>query len=540
MGINTLAPNSALQQRIGLSYSAINTNDLIYQSDTGISFVPNPVFPMSRNSNVTAGISLNRTTSPYTTGGGIGGPNTSDPATNKNIIELSNGNYVYGYTGWPTDAAPNSRVWFDIVSPMFGNIQTVQVSTNTGVTSVKLQRINNSNFVIAWNNGSEVLYSVYTNGGDLVTSNLVSAVSGTGGICFNIEALNSGDFIIGFNNSSNACQFIRYNSSGTAQGAAVTVQASATAQYIDIMRQSNGGFVIMYYKSSATSAYNFAIYTSTGTIVGSLTSIITSISAFQSSQSYDQLLVELPNGNIAFIVKNGSGYASYAVYSSTGTLIQSATQVETNAANLSIPTNQKPGLCATNTGFTILLIAGQNAFVYTYNNSGVVTNGNRINSFISVNNFPNSQISIYLSAINTSYVAFIVGNDGSNRSGVNLIQFAINEVIGTQLVFIQQPSGNSTSYNIFSFLSSDLNLIFKLTTGGGAVNLGNYNVGRKSLLGVAQESVASNSLFKVNTSGTYTLNTNYIIGSTVNDRTATPVGSRGLIFGTTAILDGVV
>jgi hypothetical protein len=538
MGINTLNTNTALQQKVAYSSSAVTANDLIYVTDNGKSFIPNSKLPIANSTATTNGMSSVHNTVRYNVNAYTGGPSSSSTRTAKNIIELSNGNFAYGYSG-DASGSQTTDVKVDITTPTGAVIRTLTIS-DSGITSVKMQRINASNFAVVWNNGSNIYFAVYTNDGTTVLgATSVSSVSGTGGNCFNVEALNSGDFIIAFNAGTD-CSFMRYDSSGTQQGSSVTVEASANPIYIQILRQSGGGFIVVYYRQTSTAAYKFARYNATGTLQGTLTTIASTSNVFNAYNAYDQTAVELSNGNIVFVTTaSATQYSYYSVYSSTGTQIVAPTLIEPNSSNISFYTLSRPGLCATDTGFTILIPYSQALYVYAYDTSGNKTISSVLNSSITTNYVNNGNNSVFLYSNGFNYCVFLTSADNNNYAGVNLISFTNTSVIGTQIVAATQSSTNQAASNAFAFVTTDFNLVYKMNY-ALQVYLGSYNICRKSAYGVAQESVSANTLFKVNTAGTYILNSTYATGAVVNDRTNTVVGTRGSIFGNVANLDGLV
>lgn len=549
MGINTLTTPTAIQQSFLYTSTGVTKNDLIINNESGFATKVPQAINISQANNTTAGTSLFSSNNAFTNYTYYG--NTYGSGWGKTSCQLSNGNIVLVYPG-DGSTTPNLNVNIQIqgygVNAQVGSV--ISIYESSAVNFVKVAKINDSNFAVCWGTQSQTIYyAVYSNNGteilgktSVATGTSVGAYYDNNGICYNIEALSNGNFIIIYTNSSTGdVYFNRYDSTGTLQGSAVLVHSSGYGKYFNILPLSSGGFALGYLNTNFNQ-YRFAIYSSTGTVVKSQFLVTSTNSSYYLQYgAYDSTIVELSNGNIAFISSNTTQYNLVAsVYDSSGNLVNQNT-FETYAGTTYTLSQIRPGLCSTSSGFAIKTIGNTYDYLYTFD-----TSGNSLTSRVQLSSIPSgvSGSQGYLGTgsvlINNGAAGFAHSStryDGSYYSSY-VQSFSPNgTILGTGIANLTNGSGygNVNYQNAFQTLDGNIYKNYRFDYGWNCVS---YFVFRKSIYGVALETVSANSIFKLGTAGAYNLSTSYG-GGTFDNRTATISGTKGSVIGSVASLQGL-
>lgn len=112
------------------------------------------------------------------------------------------------------------------------------------------------------------------------------------------------------------------------------------------------------------------------------------------------------------------------------------------------------------------------------------------------------------------------------------------DIVGSRVNF----TGDTTIpiYNQYGILTSDGSFFGNFYwSSSESTYAASYSLQRKSVIGVARNSVSANGTVRVSTVGTFTLNSSYGFGGAFDQRTATIPGTRGSVLGTSAVLFGL-
>jgi len=489
MGINVLN-NTSSQEIITTAGANITSGDLIINAESGFAFAASNALTIAQNNNTTAGTSAltaNTNTGSSNFYGGI-----YYSSSKIRTCQLSNGTLVTGYAGNGTGSSTNN---VNIVFKTLLNgapVGAISIS-QSGVYWV-LVRALSTGFVVLWANGSsELRFAIYNNSGTAILSSTVvsgGVYNASNSECFDIRVTSNNEIVIAYSISSNGLRFKRYNSSGVLQGTETTVEASITGNYIAINPDTSGGFWIYYYREQASAAWKFAIYNSSGTLITT---------------------IDFAGSDTGF------------------------------AANQSIP-----GICLTGTGFTIFA-RGSNSpgYFWVYDANGGQLRGRTQTSFTSWGSGSTSAFyetySKLFSLGNAGYVVLNGYYDSGNALNyLTLLCFTSSgTTVGSSTTIINAAS--TRFGQISSVLTSDGSVYYAyISNAGNSQNFyGMYAVQRKSVIGVAQNTVSANSSVRIATTGSYTINSDFFAGGNFDQRTATVPGTKGTVTGTSAVLFGM-
>lgn len=539
MGINTVSANNQ-QNFNGVAGSAITAGDLIVNSEASVMYPASSVLTNSQNNNTTAGPTAISANATVVTGNGYGSTNQTSSAL---LAQLGNGNIVGLYAGNGSTGTTNLTAYTRNIQGA-GAVTAYTVTTDTSVSYFRVKTVNSSSYVVAWVSSTTLKFAIYTNAGVVVkAATTVAATSITDQTNWDVQALTNGNIVFAWYNSSSGLSYSIYDSTGTAVLAATVSEASSQPANVIILKQTSGGFFI-YYRNSAASAYKFSRYNASGTLQGALTTVATSAGANFVGCVDDNLAIELSNGNVVFAAPNSSGYAVCYVYSSTGTVVASALDVTNNTPTIGY-TNVIPGMCATPSGFAVVPTANSsNRFFSVFDNSGNVV-FQRKQATLSGVSSNSATASAYVRIFSNGTAGFTVHENASiggctTQQILYLYSFDTN---GTQRgsTVVLQSIASVQNTSLYAAPLSDGSVVFtyRTTTGAITTNWGTYAMIRKSIVGVAQNTVALNGSVTVYTQGNFTINQNMNFGGYFDNRTATVPGTRGTVVGTNAVLLGL-
>lgn len=538
MGSNVISAN-AIQTFNGIAGSPITAGDLVVNSEAGVLFPASTSLTMSQNNNTTNGPSA---ISAYSSIGISGTYGNTNQISTSVLCQLGNGNIVSLYNGDGSTGTTNLTVYTRNIQGA-GVINAFTIS-DSSISYYRVRTVNTTSYVVAWASSSTIKFAIYTNAGVLVAGPTTVA---TGSISepnhFNIGCLANGNIVVAWNNASSGLSYAIYDSTGTSVLAATVAEASGSPRNIIVVAQTNGGFFI-YYNNTTSSSYKFGRYNSTGTLQGSLTTVRSSVGNSMNGCVDDNLAIELSNGNVVFGAPNSSGYQFYYVYSSSGASIASALDVTTSTSTIS-QTNVIPGLCATPTGFAVVTPSNSgNRYFNLFDTSGNFVVQRKAATLSGVQSFSSSYYG-YMRVFSNGNAGLTVHEQPYYLTGCsyfwrNLLYSFNNDGTqrGSTVVLLSDQS--QIVSNTFGALLSDGSVVVTSRTQAGQVTYwGSYAVMRKSVLGVAQNTVATNGTAIVYPQGNYTINQNMTFGGAFDNRTATVPGTKGTVVGTYAVLQGI-
>jgi hypothetical protein len=539
MGINVI-DNLSTQLISAPAGSALTSGELLVNTESGSIFGYSNVLSVAQNNNTTAGASAIFAAVPISPG--TSGYGSTQEWGQPNQAQLTNGTICVAYTGDDSTRATNLTLQFENL--VGGNsAPTIAVSTGTSLAFPTPKALPNGGVVLAWTDSSgNLYYAIYTAAGattvapTTLSTGLESASSSGNWV---VNVLTNGNIVFLYRKSSGVSYRIINSAGGTVLGETV-VEASSSPTALCIRPQAAGGFVVYYY-AGGTSTYKFARYNASGTLQGTLTTIVSGVSS-ESRNNPDNMCIELSNGNLVFAAQNASSYGRFYIYNSSGTLVRGATPLFNNGTVNDTATFQRTNtipamLSLTGGGFAIGTAGSARWYTTTYDNSGGQLLG-----------ITQSSRSPYSMNIPMTVALFDLGANFGIFSST--YQQGCSNVYFTEL-WVQQKSSGVLVGNAVTFVtgtSNQVSIASGILTSDGSVAVsyswpnaqywGTYAVQRKSIIGVAQDSVASGSNVRIGTVGTYTINTAVSTSGAFDQRTAVVPGAKGTVIGSTAILSG--
>ena len=510
----------------------ISAGDLVINSDAGKAAKADAGGAFSNNNSTAEGATVLASARAVTNESGQWFLSTS--RRERSSCELSNGNIVHTFSGNTGD--PDN--WVNFVIRNSGNgtlVSRVQVSNLTSIESIQVvSLIGQNKFVVSWGIGANIYTRVYDNDGTPVTSAITVFTDNQSGSAryWHISALKDGGFVVAANKSVSpyALRFKRYDSSGVLQGSETTVEASSNPFEISIIPVSDDGFVIAWY-SAVNNRHSMSKYNAAGTLVGSQQNIPTSSSSNNGKGNWaDNQVIELSDGKIAKLYNHSStSYWRVSLRSSSLALLADVTLG-------SYSDNQPfPAMCRYGNGFAVVPWNGGSARLLLVSNSGGVISDNSTSLSVSGQNV--AACGTEVTYFGGGYFGiFSIGNNDGGSSYEHKTT-VVNE-LGVSSGSVRTLLSATTSYHHYAFWNSSNILIsrYALTTNTYTMSTNNL---RKSVLGVALDSVSADQTMRVGTKGVYQLTQDFAGGGNFDNTAATVGGSRGVIVGASANLFGI-
>ena len=522
---------------IGMTMNAaFAAGDLILNNESGIGSVFNPAVGVA-NSNVTT-VGPTALKANTNLEGNLYGINGQTPF--QNTCELGNGNAAFCYSGDGVTATTNVNV--RIMTPLGVDvIPKLIASTDTTVNCYRVAKLNATQFVLAWSQGTNLKFMILNNDGTTaVAAATVSVLGATGSLDnWSMAVLNSTDIIFAYDKqTSRNCVFQRYNAAGVAQGAETTVDAAANIQRIAVKALSTGEFIVFFRRSAATAAFKWGRYSALGVIVGAVVTITTASTLSGGMPSNG--IIELSGGRIV-IAAPGSADNSPDLY------IYTAANALVTTIDLGTSTycsNEFPQLIALTSGGFAHVARSQTPTTYLTlfdQNGGTVMAAKSIDNGSDGSNAAARGSGVFAFSLGAAgYVCFVIGyNNGTGNYTARLFQCSTAGVVTGTPVVLQSSINTGLGTNSAVLLSSGIVAYQYFIATGTALLHGLYNTMRKSILGVADNSGAAGATAKVKTKGTYTINQGSSFGGNFDQRTATVPGPRGTVVGNGAVLFGM-
>lgn len=550
MGISTLN-NLSTQELVLLNGtgSTIAAGDLVTNTESGGISVANPALSIAQNNTTSANIVAISAVGTLSTTSRFSNVSAYSQAGD----QLSDGTLVFAHTGDGSSQNNNVRLSYRTLT---GGVpfSTVSVATASSVQNLTVRRIGSAGAVILWTlNTGAFSYAIYNNSATQVKAptQILASMPSSNALNegWDVGVLTNSNFVVAYRKpTSNDLAFSIYDTTGTIVGTEVIVEAASSASVIKVLPQSGGGFIVYYYRSTATNAWKFARYNASGALQGSVTTVFTGTQTLNRS-NLSQIATELNNGNIVLVYPVSTAYPRFSIYSSTGSLVKGETLLhsDSNLENTGrTAQNIPPGITKTSSGFTVVSIGTTNGFTQTvYDNIGgvlragfarglsgfQVTNGNGGNGAINLIDLGGAGVlAIHRNEMN--------GCTSNYYSGA--FKFSLLGTEAASSVLTLSNGGASNITGLFHFLCADGSVALGYGDNNAASALyGTYSVQRKSIIGVAQEPIAANATGRIATVGTYTINQNFSSGGNFDVRTAAIPGGRGTVVGSSVVLNGV-
>lgn len=439
----------------------------------------------------------------------------------RSIVALDNGNFavVYSGNGSQSDTGVNLRIYGPLRVPLSSR---VVVAAATGVVGTRLARAGVDNIAVVWVEGAMLKLAIHSTAtGAVVVPELIVTMLASSDISgWNIAPLAGGDVVLAYGKSgSNDFAFKRFNAAGVLQGAEVSVEAGSSPTHIGVLPLASGGFVLHYYRYTASTAYKFARFAANGTQQGVLNTLATG-APNRSVSPAERNAMELGNGTLAFVDPSSNTAAAVRLYDAAGNLIATVLAATGGAG---MPNTVC--ICPRQFGGFWLAVGGQ---LYEYDNAGASLRQSVVAGFapfmlidragngpVMVSHLVGSGFTVVLSSWSADLPA-VENTLTLSTSSSYPLSYAWTEVLSNGMlasVVCGQPS-----------------------TGAATIHLSVPQAA--SILGIAQEAAAAGAMVRVATAGKF-VSTQSFSGPVFDRRAATPPGTRGVAVGNSAILGGL-
>ena len=362
MGINTVQNTSTQEARL-LASSAITSGDLVILNEGGTTAKASNQLTTAQHNITTAGLSAlsalaNKAAS----------TNFAFVAneTEFNAVLLGNNVIATAYSGSGGTLTTAVNVSFlSITGAVFQ--PTIVVTTSANVQSMKIIKLNDSKFVVAYMIGQILSFRVYNNDGTPVSASVTvgTIVTPVSSVCdYAFARISNTSFVLSYSIAGTTARFKMFDDTGTIIGSETTIDTAATSVFNILTHSVTNDFWIFYYRTTGQSA-RFSRYNSSGVLQGSNTEVFATGAAPQTN--FAAALTELSDGKVVILVGNASSHANMYLYTSTGTFSASNTTWHGSSASTSVA-SQVP---------RIVPQANGEFYLFTHTSTSVI----RINKF---------------------------------------------------------------------------------------------------------------------------------------------------------------
>jgi hypothetical protein len=536
MGINVIS-NTQSQELQLVATSTVNSGDLITLTDGGQPYIVSNALTLAQNNVTTTGASAisayaSRLPSFY------GFQSTLD--LGQTAVQLGNGIVAVVHQGNGSTVSTGVRVSY--FSQAFGGFQPMTtVSSFSGIQSSKIIRLSSSKFVVGYTDGTSVYARVINNDGTTasteITVNATTSSNSGAGAFYNIFRLSDTRFVVAYNKTTTAGGYFKiYDDTGTIVGAEVLIEAGGAEFFEFLLHSTTGEFWIKWKRYAATQSHRFARFNSSGVMQGSVVTIANLSNVF--AQNMWSSIYELSNGNVLIFCPEGSGYPDMYTYSSTGNSVASNNSWHTNNASIAV-SGGCPAMVVNSDGtfWLATITSSATARFAKFNNSlNNITVVQGVPTFIVNSGNGYGTLRMFLAGSSGFFIS-VSGYNGSVYSASILAIDSAGSIIGSKIDLF---TGGGNLYGSTAIRLDSGAIAAIASNSQNTVSAGLYNTGRKSIIGVSQQTVSSGATFRCATNGTFTINNPPANPGYFDNRTATPGGCRGTLAGTTAVLFGLV
>lgn len=518
---------------------AITAGDLLANSESGVALTVSAALSIATENNTVAGLGALYPPTDQAGSGANWGRGSSGGRV-RNIIELGNGTLAHIYSG--NGSGSNTAGLTLKLKAMSGtDLASVMVSAATTINDYRIQKINATTFAVAWVESTTLKFAVYSNAGAVIAAPTVATLSGPQVYLFNMDVAANGDIVFAYSKDTSLnCAFSRYSAAGVLQGTEVTVDAAAAPQGICVCPVAAGGFVIYYARSAATAGYKFARYDATGALQGALVTVLAVAPVLTGvGGNYENLCIELAGGNIVMQVRAADTYFDLYVYSAAGALVK---LIDLGTADFLA--GEVLSIAAIIGGFSVAgrdKNTGQNFRTFNTDGAALVptTAVGAASAYTNLGAGGGSgTITIPLGT--AGFAVLTIGRNSTNpNEDVRLACFSPTGIaVGSNIAVL--AANNTGLIDVWAMLTSGGHLVitYQRGTNSGPM-LAIYKCQRKSLLGVAIDTVARGALCRIGTKGSYNVNGNYAYGGNFDVRANVIPGAKGAVIGQTAQLFGL-
>ncbi|MDZ7862463.1 hypothetical protein [Acidovorax sp.] len=451
----------------------------------------------------------------------------------RNIVPTPDGGWATVYTGNGSNA--NTNITFALYGTNAALKFKSTLTTSASVNNARLTKAGADNVMAVWNEGTSLYGAVLnkTTGAVVTAAFAIGTVaSAAAGTDWNLTTLASGEVVVAYSGGSNAA-FKRYSAAGVLQGAEVVVEAGSTPNYFSILALAAGGFVVRYARTAATQGIKLGRYNAAGVLQGALVSVTsgaglieggTSAEAFEGAVEHK--LIELSNGNIVTNNPAVLTQVSIKIYDASLNLLNTVTVLPSVTSG----NHGQASLCARSAG-GFYFCSNNSSPMLQYDNTGLlVRTGNSGTGGLHARLFDRPGTGpatvVFAQTLNTTSAVYVRSLDGSlvlestQLTAINNASNSVGQVWAELLdsgVVVVGYAGRSTSLYYVQGVAS---------------------VTAASVIGVASAAAAAGAPVRLSTAGKFAINQSFA-AEAFDRRSAAPAGTKGNVYGSTAVLAGL-
>lgn len=449
--------------------------------------------------------------------------------TSKTVVVVYAGNNASASTG----------LNIAIVNPLTGTLGTPTVIDAGSMSEWEVFALASGRVAVAYNDSTTLKFVVYN--ADLTVFTAAVTVSTLGSSNFTACQIVSGNIVLCYDKvTTRNFVFSRYTEAGVLQGAETTIEAGATATtLVKIIANANGDFTVLHYRSAATQAYKLSRWTSAGAVATAITTVTTATVVFSSNAN--QVLLELPNGNIVMVGPvNGGADSNPDIFVRTSALA-SVTTIDLGTAGTNV--NMAPAMCLTaDGGFAVATFtnSGTSVFFGTWSSAGVNTN-----AFVALTGVTTPQVHADVQAhrlYNQGAAGFLFAMGDTNTAGIVFAMCALTITpTGALRGSVLAVDSGATSETQFAFFMTAAGFLLSAwTQTANTIRLTTYKTMMAQILGYAASAGSQYLPAQVNTKGSFQINQNCLVGANFDGRATTVPGARGTLVGKSLYLTGTI
>lgn len=450
--------------------------------------------------------------------------------TFQNILALANGGFAHAYPGNGATASAGMNLAF--FSALGAKGVTTVLGAAAGSGAAKLTFAGADNIAVAWQEGNNIMLAIvnHTTGAIVTAAALVGAAT-TSVISWDLIRLASGEVVVAYPNATDMV-FKRYSAVGVLQGAMTVVEAAVSPLWVVALPLAAGGFIVRYARTVTAHGVRMARFNAAGVIQGAVVQVTSGANLYEGPlqsahvASMRGKLIELSNGNIVTNHPAVNTEASFKLYDSGLNLLATVTM----ATGLTAGYSEMPQLAAkAGGGFWATPLSPTS--VNEYSNAGVL-----------VRSSANATAPLVPGRIidrpgNGPLLMSHSHSPGSSSSWtLNSLKPDLSALEAVGTVVYTQSNGYQSHWT--ELLTTGYSVSITVGTSNNFATLNLMANTAMSALGVATQAAAAGAALKVATAGKFTMTQN-LTSPAFDRRAATPPGTKGVTFGTSAVLSGI-
>lgn len=402
--------------------------------------------------------------------------------------------------------------------------------TASAVYAYLLVKLSETKVALVWTTVSSTINArIYDSNLDTVGSLITVTTNSTGEFALNSQfdacALSNGNLLVAWrtNTGSDCLARVWSLTDATAVTADLDVFLTGTPTSIAVCALDSAGFAVSWFSTT----YQFARFNAAGAIVGSIVSVAGSTNEISFGYSGNRLVKFSDNG---LVMQYGTSNAKpqFNIYNSSNSLVLAINPSSNAEQNELIA-----AMCATEAGFAFAVHMSKTLVtIFEYSSTGTLLRTFSITFATEQDDLLSNEGAMLFEVPGQGFIYIRNSTDGTTYT----IAWAMVGLDGRLIGNIISDTQSSAYGSLHAVVTSNnmLFIHFYHTTMKEVI----YNIGRKSIIGVALSAAASSKV-KVARKGVYTLTETYTKGGVFDAETYDVQGTRGIVNGAQATLFGV-